>query len=262
MMAKMSASGAMTMLVQAWQALVTHLNDEKADRQNQAQLAENADKINDFLKHKSDGAKRMLQSMASATDSGLLTEVLKIWVQVVDEAKKEAQLTAALHAQQSKLAGFSSRGKEQGMSACDRARYEQELYLMIMSFDMWKLDMKMEDRMRTHHSKVDAKRQQLTGVQTMFRQFAVQLESGIKGSDTSRGPGRLAKQPTKSMDDLALPTLQKSASAGGSQKRGSRNRPSSGQTASASAATPKMSANDSAAYPGEGFVPQPQMAWT
>merc|ERR1719336_2103469 len=42
--------------------------------------------------------------------------------------------------------------------------------------------------MKHHHCKIDAKRQQLVGVQQMFRNFAAQLEGGLnKGKDGKDG---------------------------------------------------------------------------
>jgi hypothetical protein len=63
----------------------------------------------------------------------------------------------------------------------------QNAMLNLTLFAGWRQVVRIEATLRKHHGKVDAKRQQLVGVQHMFRNFATQLEAGLKqGQDTDR----------------------------------------------------------------------------
>merc|ERR1719362_2299415 len=71
----------------------------------------------------------------------------------------------------------------------NRAGQHVQNMLLLRCYHAWRLDARMEHTMKVHHTKIDAKRQQLVGVQQMFRNFAAQLEGGLKessGKDSSR----------------------------------------------------------------------------
>merc|ERR1740121_2951 len=99
---------------------------------------------------------------------------------------------------------------------------------MIRHFMVWKLDARKEKALRSHQAKIDAKRQQLVGVQEMFRQFASKLESGLKstaGDGTTRD-WREGKPPTAKAlhkgqpDGVSLPDI-KNPKDSGREKPGS-----------------------------------------
>merc|ERR1712061_70154 len=99
-----------------------------------------------------------------------------------NEAVKEAELHELMEKNGNKLSMFHERNKMSGMSAMERASYAIEQCLLLRAFGAWKLDSTMENGNRSCHDKIEAKRQQLVGVQQMFRNFATQLESGLKAS--------------------------------------------------------------------------------
>merc|ERR1719336_2333724 len=97
---------------------------------------------------------------------------------------------------------------------------------MLRAYGAWKLFSKMEGSHRNCQEKVEAKKQQLVGVQSMFRNFATQLESGLKASQAEttrdvRGQ-RIINQMykdqkgklTKSEGTLSLPDINHKPSSG------------------------------------------------
>merc|ERR1711862_1011055 len=86
------------------------------------------------------------------------------------------------------------------------------LYLKV--WGAWSLMVKVEQALRQHGFKIDAKREQLLGVQQMFRNFAMQLESSIRSSqesddvDLSKGvPNKYKKQLNKNEGTSSLPDI-------------------------------------------------------
>merc|ERR1712232_307606 len=98
----------------------------------------------------------------------------------------EAAVAEALAQAEMKMGGFNSRNKQGAMSATERAAFQQDLMLYTRIFNAWKLDTKMERALLMHGARIDSKRHQLVMVQQMFRNFAVQLESGLKEDNSGR----------------------------------------------------------------------------
>merc|ERR1740129_2104099 len=97
--------------------------------------------------------------------------------------------------------------------------------LLLRVFHSWNNDSTMERKMREHHHKIDAKRQQLVGVQQMFRNFAAKLESGLnQGKDGKNGPDSsrifndrtaVKKKAAKDEGTRSLPEIKGSGRASG-----------------------------------------------
>jgi len=111
---------------------------------------------------------------------------LDAWKEAWDDAKREAAISEALAQAEMKMGAFKSRNKAGAMGAQERASYQQELGTLTRVFSAWKLDTKMEKALLYHGNSIDSKRQQLVMVQQMFRNFAVQLESGLKEDNSGR----------------------------------------------------------------------------
>jgi len=112
------------------------------------------------------------------------------------------------------------------MSAMEHAKYALDQCVMLRGFGDWMLFSKVEGFHRSCQDKFQAKRQQLLGVQSMFRNFATQLESGLKASQAEtdrdvRGQ-RIINQMykdqkgklTKTKGTLSLPDINHKPSSG------------------------------------------------
>merc|ERR1719491_379529 len=148
-------------------------------------------KLEKFTQGKSEEAKYLVQSFSSAGSTGLLHSVLTSWIQLYDEGRKEAEIAEKMHNSKSKMESFQQRNKSSSGSVMNRAGQHMTQMLLLRCFGGWKMDSRMEHTMKAYHARIDAKRQQLVGVQQMFRKFAEQLEGGMKPKegdtkDTSR----------------------------------------------------------------------------
>merc|ERR1711943_64962 len=81
---------------------------------------------------------------------------------------------------QGKFATFGARNKASAGSAMDRAAAAAEMSTLIVIFWYWKRETKVERMRRYARDKNTKKKQQLIGVKGLFKNFASELEAGLK----------------------------------------------------------------------------------
>jgi len=174
-------------------------------------------RIAEFLKSHSDNAKGLLSNMSAATDSGLCHEVLTAWNEYYKDEKKAAEFADAMNGANGRFGAFGERNKKGAQSVMERAKEHQETMVYLRIFGAWRLDTRIEQLLKVHQGRIDGKRAQLVGVQKMFREFALQLETNINsGADSNRdlaaGPPAGKKLPRGSMQktdgSVSLPAIK------------------------------------------------------
>merc|ERR1712151_465066 len=143
-----------------------------------------------------ESAKSLLDKMSAGTDSGLKHSMMSAWAQQYVEDKRERELEDILNSANSKFSEFSDRNSTNAKSVMERARLHLEEMVYRRHWNAWRLYARMEATEFMYRAKIEAKKQQLYGVQQMFRQFAAQLEAGMKEQDSAR---ELYKRRTKTM---------------------------------------------------------------
>jgi hypothetical protein len=181
----------------------------------------------EFQKSKSQGAQSLLNKMSSATDHGLLHNCITGWYDVYMEEKRINEFAEQMNGAQGRLGGFGSRNKASAKSVMERAHEHQLTMLYLHVYGAWRLETQMEKMERHHKGRLDGKKQQLLGVQQMFRNFAVQLENNISaGADSNRdliaGPPHSYKKQytrgmTKNEQSLSLPDIHTKPGSGASR---------------------------------------------
>merc|ERR1719359_886767 len=198
----------MDVCLEAWKSwLVEYKKDKESEDAVKAQEA----KVADFMKSKSDGAKSVIDRMNSATDSGLVEHVISTWVQYFKDMKKAEEMEAILNGANSKFGAFSERNKAGPMSAGQKATMVKEYGLLVHSMLLWTEFCKVERLLRYYSNRIEGKKHQLQGLQTMFKNFATQLESGLKDG-TPRDGGAIkngSKKMSKSEGSVSLPNIHK-----------------------------------------------------
>merc|ERR1712093_466214 len=87
---------------------------------------------------------------------------------------------ALINGANSKFGSFSERNKQGAMSAGEKATYVKNYGLINHAMLLWQDVSKTERLLRYYNNRVEHKKHQLQGLQTMFRNFASQLETGLK----------------------------------------------------------------------------------
>eukprot|EP00429_Kryptoperidinium_foliaceum_P127922 CAMPEP_0176264800 /NCGR_PEP_ID=MMETSP0121_2-20121125/41815_1 /TAXON_ID=160619 /ORGANISM="Kryptoperidinium foliaceum, Strain CCMP 1326" /LENGTH=663 /DNA_ID=CAMNT_0017604813 /DNA_START=14 /DNA_END=2002 /DNA_ORIENTATION=+ len=167
--------------MQAWGDLIRVAYEKK-------QVAEEAKSVQDRITRSGtkmmESSKHFVQSMANRAETAHRM-CYQAWVQVLLEAKREASLAARLDAKAASLTSWGEKRKETGISATERAIRHKEEMIELRVLCAWRVFIKVDKAVRLHQASVDRKREQLTGVQNLFRDFASRLETNI-GKDTAR----------------------------------------------------------------------------
>jgi len=181
-MAQMQASDDASLLSMCFNGFVTFHQDYQKNKELEDQVKKSEGKVADFLKNKNEGAKQVLQNISSGSDTGLVHTCFASWTEMMKDLHKEQELQELMEKRSANVGMFSEKNKASGMSAMERAKYALDQMVMLRGWGAWKLFARVEGSHRGCTDKVEAKRQQLVGVQSMFRNFATQLETGLKAS--------------------------------------------------------------------------------
>merc|ERR1719335_346686 len=124
----------MDVCMEAWKSWLVEYKKNK-DQEEAVKLAEQ--KVADFMKSKSEGAKGVIDRMNAATDSGLVEHVISTWVQYWRDKLKAEEMEAILNGANSKFGAFSERNKAGAMSAGQKATAVKEYGLLNHSICLW-----------------------------------------------------------------------------------------------------------------------------
>merc|ERR1712072_544623 len=198
----------MDVCLEAWKGW---LADYKKNKDTEDAIKAQEAKVAEFMKNKSDGAKSVIDKMNSATDSGLVEHVVSTWVQYFKDVKKAEELEAIMNGANDKFGSFSDRNKKGAMSAGEKATAVKEYGLVIHAMLLWQEVTKVERMLRYYQNRIEGRKHQLQGLQTMFRTFATQLEGGLKDG-TPRDAGSIknsSKKLNKTENSVSLPDIHK-----------------------------------------------------
>eukprot|EP00746_Dinoflagellata_sp_MGD_P125504 gnl/MRDRNA2_/MRDRNA2_60266_c0_seq1.p1 gnl/MRDRNA2_/MRDRNA2_60266_c0~~gnl/MRDRNA2_/MRDRNA2_60266_c0_seq1.p1 ORF type:complete len:530 (+),score=168.91 gnl/MRDRNA2_/MRDRNA2_60266_c0_seq1:90-1679(+) len=205
-MARMSAgsdNAILQLTVTAWKQF---LEDYKKNKDQEDAIKAQEKAMEEFMKQKKDGAKQVLDKMNSATDSGLVEHVMSTWAQKFKDDKEARRMEAIMAENEAKFGALNGRQKDNAKGVMGRVNEQMELNCLLKHFLSWACDTKLERIMRHYNSKMEGKKQQLQSVQHLFRNFATQLDQGLKGEGDS---ARDSSSRRKSKDDFQLPDIQK-----------------------------------------------------
>merc|ERR1719263_1736423 len=107
---------------------------------------------------------------------------------------------------EARFASLAGRQKDNAKGVQQRVNEQMDLNLLLKHFSSWATDTKLERIMRHYNGKMESKKAQLQSVQHLFKNFANQLDQGLKGDgDSARNSG----SRRKGKDDFQLPDIQK-----------------------------------------------------
>merc|ERR1712118_566818 len=204
-MNKMAAGSDGALLKVVFTSWTQWLADYKKNKDEEEAIRAQERQMEEFMKAKKDGAKAVLDKMNASTDSGLLEHVISTWGQHYKDEKEAKKLEEMMAANEARFAGLTGRQKDNAMGVQQRVNEQMDLNAMLKHFSAWATDTKLERIMRHYNSKMESKKQQLQSVQHLFKNFAPQLDQGLKGeTDSARDSGSRRRS-----DGVQLPEIQK-----------------------------------------------------
>lgn len=144
------------------------------------------ERMKEFMKRKSTIALRLMKEMCYATAAGFQQEVFSSWVTLVQQGHGERELQGLLQHQQQRIEVVRQRSRHNNHLLVEALEKQHRSDLQLEIFSLWRTFAGVESKVLGHKIKVDAKRQQLQGVQSLFRSFAAQLERQLRESHSQK----------------------------------------------------------------------------
>jgi len=202
-LSRMNAGSDAGLVHMMWTAWIQFCEDYKKDREiNDAAKAAEM-KLNEFMQKRGESAKGVITRMTNASDSGLITTAMEGWIEVFKEEKQANEMKNLLASQTGKFESFGLRNKQSAGSCMERATQVADLGWYITIFYYWLREARVERMRRYAKERNYKKKQQLAGVKGLFRNFAGELEAGLKD-----GTPRVDQAPAASVLSPAAKTQQ------------------------------------------------------
>merc|ERR1719326_2453846 len=129
---------------------------------------------------------------------------MSTWAQKYKDDQDARKMELIMAENEAKFGALNGRQKDNAKGVMSRVNEQMELNCMLKCFSSWATDTKLERIMRHYNAKMDSKKQQLQSVQHLFKNFASQLDQGLREGDAKDSSGR-----NKQKDELGLPDVPK-----------------------------------------------------
>lgn len=167
--------------------------DYKKDKEFEDAVKASEKKIAEAKAKKNQEAMIVIETLNVSMDSGLQELVFSYWVQILSEVKRAREIEAAMDGAGGKLRRLKMRYKDNAVSVQSRVNDQTELNLLLKVVAAWAIESKVNRVDKYYTQKIESKRKQLASVQTLFKTFARDLETGLKdvdGDSSGRGSRR------------------------------------------------------------------------
>jgi hypothetical protein len=187
---RMNAGNDESLITFVFTGWTTFSANYKRDKELEDKIKASEQKMNEFMTRQGDSARGVLQRMTASSNSGIVQGAFKEWAKYVIEDKEQRLLEENLSNQLGKLGTFAERNKGAAMQEMMRAAVALEGGSVLTVFGVWKREAKVERLKKLGREKSKKKQEQLSGVKGLFKDFASELETGLKEATPRPEPKR------------------------------------------------------------------------
>lgn len=206
-LARMTAGTEAGLQELAFSAWIQCMQDQKKERGEDAAAKAAAAKAKEQQDAAKDSAMKTMARMMSSSNEGLISMVVSNWATIAKEEKKQRELREAQSKSTNKLFMLSRRQKDSAMGVQSRINSTADAMVLLKVFSAWQVDVKADRLQRHFKAKMDSKRKQLTGVQHLFKTFAIQLEQGLTIEDDEEDDGSTIRAPPRTQSKAMASTM-------------------------------------------------------
>merc|ERR1712216_944087 len=192
----------MSMCWQSWSSFVA---EAKQDKELEGAVKAAEEQLAEYMKQKKDQAKGVLGEMSGSTEMGVIKEAFGMWLAVVAEEKHARELDEEANGHDVKFKNLNKRQKGAARNVQERAIRLEEQNFLLTFYYYWATEARLERVTRHYSGKMDAKKNQLDAVQTMFKSFAQQLEQGISNTPRTKQKSNRSRSQAGSDASSARP---------------------------------------------------------
>merc|ERR1712203_911705 len=126
--------------------------------------------------------------------------VFQEWLTVVHETAKAQAMEEAMNGAGGRFKSLQDRQKQNATGVQGRVNEQMKANLLLRCLKSWQIEAKVNKENTEFNRKLDQKRKQLKSVQTLFKEFARQLEEGL-GNVDGDSSGRYSAKSRRSVKD-------------------------------------------------------------
>lgn len=179
-----------SLVVKGFEALRHFSEGCKRERAKQSSIQALQVSCKAKLDGKKSNAKTVLVELCKRSADSLAMLTFQSWSLEVQEYRRSRELDDAMRKSDQKLSMLRSRQHTCAAGVDSRLTQRLNMMLMVQVMSAWLLVVKTQNMERGFVSRLEKKRQQLNGVQTLFTAFAAQLDSSLSTEiDSSRTKG-------------------------------------------------------------------------
>jgi len=179
-LARMNAGNASVLLSNAFTGWSAVIEEDKKQREMEDKVREAEKRFAEFQSRQKDGAKGVLGGMQASSEQGLIAMCFNGWKTTVQEEKEQIRLQEQMAEKAAAMNQFGAKGKMTAKAEMERMQMTLDSTLLLMIFHSWKREAKLERMKRYGQAKNNARKQQLHNVKGLFKNFATELETGLK----------------------------------------------------------------------------------
>jgi len=148
------------------------------------------------MQKKKEEARQVLDRMSGQTETGLLTQCLQHWYQILCDTKKTLATQAQFDQGEGRLKSLQHRQCGNAKSVQNRVNEQIAANLMLRTWGHWSTETMVCKIHNYYNRKLEAKRRQLKSVESLFKDFARQLDQGL-GDVDGDSSGRTRKSEVR-----------------------------------------------------------------
>jgi hypothetical protein len=168
-MGRMLEANNQAALLLVWQSWQAFHKEYAKDRETEEAAKKLEQQMAELMKHKKEDARKVLDRMGGATDTGLMSQVWRAWLVTVAEARKSKDIERLMEEQDVRLKLMLTNQKGTATQAQMRTNEQMNQNLLLRVCGAWMLETKVSHVDKRYREKIDGKRDQLRKVQTLLR---------------------------------------------------------------------------------------------
>jgi len=170
----------LVMCLQAWTQFVEEEAKEKA-AEERVQAVER--QLQEVMVVRKQRVVKVIETMLRKQEEDFQFELFQCWVQQCQEEKQMRVMDDNLGVLSGKMSMLKTRQRETAAEVRTRMNTQADNILLFKFMSGWKQSSKAEGLEKFYHRKLDNKRKQVAGVQTLFQTFAQQIEHNLDDDD-------------------------------------------------------------------------------
>mmetsp|Transcript_18042 Transcript_18042/g.54365 ORF Transcript_18042/g.54365 Transcript_18042/m.54365 type:complete len:552 (-) Transcript_18042:100-1755(-) len=189
----------------AWQSWVSVHEELKKNQDFEKLVKAQEEKMQEFMKRKTEEAKGVLSKISSSSETGLVHAAFNAWLDDYKSIKKGQELEDQLNNHNARLKSLNGRVKAGANSVARRSSELEKENTIMQVFMKWHTEAKL-GRLILHYSgKMDKSKKQIKEVERLFKDIDEKINKGITVSPRSTKPTNKTSSRTDKSDHQTRP---------------------------------------------------------